>query len=129
MRRRLPLFVCVLLASACSPGCASDDGPRPIEPAVDLHSPSGTRRAQAVQLVAAEGARDHVPTLIELLDDRDATVRMQAHAALQEMTGHDTGYRPFEGRTARAAHVARWQAWWRDQQAQVAPATDGADGG
>lgn len=116
------LLTCVLLA-----GCASD-GTRPVEPGVDLYNPSGTRRAQAVQMVAASGDTAYVPELIALLDDRDETVRMQAHAALKQMTGHDTGYLPYEDRTARAEHVEQWRAWWALQDAGTPTPQAGDDG-
>ena len=120
--RPLLLAGAMLLVSAAG-GCASDEGPRPIDPAVDLHSPSGTRRAQAVQLVGQAGDHAYVPELIEMLDDRDETVRLQAHATLKALTGHDTGYRPFEDRAQRAEHVLAWQAWWaeRDEAGEGAP--------
>ena len=121
MRPPSLLVVCLVLA-----GCASD-GTRPVDPDVDLYAPSGTRRAQAVQLVAASGDTSYVPELIALLDDRDETVRLQAHAALKAMTGHDTGYLPFAGRAERAEHVARWRAWWSAEQGG-GPTTDGGAG-
>lgn len=108
------LLLCVLLV-----GCASEGTP-PVQPDVDLYSPSGTRRAQAVQIVAASGDTSYVPELIGMLDDQDETVRMQAHAALKEMTGHDTGYLPFESRAERAEHVREWQDWWELQNAEGA---------
>ena len=114
----------LLLAVALLAGCASG-GTRPVDPDVDLYSPSGTRRAQAVQLVADSGDRSYVPELIGLLDDRDETVRLQAHAALKEMTGHDTGYEPFADRATRAGHVEQWRAWWADQAEAAAPSGEG----
>lgn len=105
------LLPCLLAAWALLAGCASD-APRPVDPDVDLYSASGTRRSQAVQLVEASGDQAYVPELIAMLDDEDEAVRMQAHAALRAMTGHDTGYLPFEGRVERAEHIRRWQSWW-----------------
>lgn len=110
MRPPQLLLWCLLVA-----GCASE-GPPAVQPDVDLYSPSGTRRSQAVQMVATSGDTSYVPELIAMLDDRDETVRLQAHAALKEMTGHDTGYRPYEGQIERAEHVRAWQAWWASQQ-------------
>ncbi len=105
----------LVLLSLLLAGCASDDT-RPVDPDVDIYAPSGTRRAQAVQMVAAAGDASYVPELIALLDDRDETVRLQAHATLKEMTGHDTGYAPYMERAERAEHVARWRSWWETQQ-------------
>ncbi|MDA1193790.1 MAG: hypothetical protein O2894_01260 [Planctomycetota bacterium] len=115
---------CLLLLFLGLAACASD-GPRPIDPTVDLYSPSGARRAQAVQAVAAQGDRRLVPELIPLLDDRDETVRLQTHAALKELTGHDTGYAPYEGRAERGEHVRAWEAWWADQGAPTEAPREG----
>jgi len=113
---------CVLLV-----GCAGTEAERPVEPAYDLHHPDGVRRARAVQDVAARGDRRWVPDLIELLDDADETVRLQAGAALRQLTGHDTGYAPFLSRAERREHIARWRAWWAEQtQARGGPDTAGS---
>lgn len=123
-RRGLRAAAAGLLAAGLFAAGCSSSGPRPIDPSVDLHDPSGTRRAQAVQVVAAGRDLRHVEELIVLLDDPDETVRLQAGAALRSLTGHDTGYRPFLPRAERQAHVESWQAWWRDQGG-VAPAARG----
>jgi HEAT repeat protein len=104
----------LLLMALFVAGCASD-GPRPIDPAVDLFSPSGTRRSHAIQQVARSGDTDYVPQLISMLDDGDETVRLQAHAALRELTPYDTGYVPFAERAERARHMQQWEQLWAER--------------
>lgn len=123
VRLRLPLL---LSLGALLAGCASD-GTRPIDPAVDLSSPDGTRRAQAVQAVGVSGDTRYVSELIPMLDDPDETIRLQAHAVLRELTGHDTGYVPFGDQGERSAHVARWESWWAEQSADD-PSRLGSEG-
>ncbi len=124
---RVPLVLgalCLLIAA-----CAGTDAERPVEPAYDLHHPDGVRRARAIQTVVAQGDRRWVTDLIELLDDDDEIVRLQAGAGLKQLTGHDTGYAPFLSRSARRTHIERWRAWWATQEQQRgkddAPAADG----
>jgi HEAT repeat protein len=88
---------------------------------MDLHDPSGTRRAEAIQAVLRSGDRSQVSTLIEMLDDPDGTVRLQAGAALHDLTGHDTGYRPYLSRAERRKHVEAWRAWWRGESGGGTP--------
>jgi hypothetical protein len=62
-----------------------------------------------------------VPALIAALDDDDEAVRLSASATLREMTGHDTGYKPYLPRVDRQRHVALWRAWW-EGRSKAAPA-------
>jgi HEAT repeat protein len=100
------LLLGVLLAA-----CANDR-PRPIRPADDLRDPSSTRRVQAVSEVRRQRAAEHVPALIELLDDEDPAVRLVAGAALVDLTGRDTGYRPQADPAERRRQVEDWRRWW-----------------
>jgi HEAT repeat protein len=129
----------VWLACLVLGACASDHE-RPIDPARDLYAPSGSRRARAIQAVAAARETGYVPELIDLLDDPDATVRLQAGATLRELTGHDTGYRPFMPRAERETQMQAWRAWWaahgtgqatsgQDASGQDASAGGAAQGG
>lgn len=101
------------LLGAMLAGCASP--PRPIQPADDLASPNPSVRAQAVGEVARRGALEHVPAVIELLDDEDATVRLMAGRTLRALTGHDTGYRPYAAPDELRAQVEAWRAHWAAQ--------------
>jgi len=68
-------------------------------------------RAMAAELVRhrdRDAALRHVPRLIELLEDRSAEVRRQAHATLVALAGVDAG-----GEGSGAAE--RWRAHWRDK--------------
>ena len=92
--------------------CGSTPKPRPIEPGVDLHHPDPGRRALAVQQVAAAGDRSRVPDLIELLDDRDESVRLVAGGALTDLTGRAGSYEAFAPRAERLEAMAAWRAWY-----------------
>lgn len=94
-------------------GCSSP--PRPLRPAEDLASPNPSVRAQAAGEVARRGELEHLPAVIELLDDDDATVRLMAGRTLRTLTGHDTGYRPYASPDELRAQVALWRAWWAAQ--------------
>jgi HEAT repeat protein len=115
--RSAALLLGVLLAA-----CANDR-PRPIQPVHDLHDPSSTRRVQAVAEVRRLEAREHVPALIELLDDEDETVRLMAGTALKDLTGHDTGYRPHADAAERRRQVEEWRAWWAGRAGTGTPGT------
>jgi HEAT repeat protein len=112
----------VLLGVAA--GCGAEPSPRPVRPEFDLHHPSGTIRLHAIAQVAARRETSQVPALIERLDDEDPAVRLQAAAALREITGHDTGYEAYFSPAERQRHVGLWRAWWaaRSRAAPV-PAT------
>jgi hypothetical protein len=101
----------VLLLGVLLTACANDR-PRPIRPVEDLHDPSSTRRVQAVAEVRRLGSAEHVPALIEMLDDEDESVRLVAGATLKDLTGRDTGYRPYASPQERRRQVEDWRAWW-----------------
>lgn len=104
LRAAAPALLLLLLGA-----CASTDT-RPVQPEFDLHHPDAVRRTLAIHDVAARGDRRWLPDLIELLDDGDDTVRLQAGAALREMTGHDVGYQPFAEAAERRAAMDAWRA-------------------
>ena len=96
--------------------CGSTPKPRAIEPDVDLHHPDPGRRALAVQQVAADGDTTRVPDLIELLDDRDESVRLVASGALSDLTGREGAYQAFAPRAERLAAIEDWRAWYAAEQ-------------
>lgn len=100
----------VIVASIVG-GCGSDPL-RPVNPEYDLRDPSATRRLTAVSTVERTVDRTQIPTLIEMLDDDDASVRMTAGSTLKQLTGHDTGYRAYAPEEERRRHVALWRTWW-----------------
>jgi hypothetical protein len=83
----------------------------PVDLARPLASADPDVRALAAELVRHRErgtALRHVPRLLELLDDRSAEVRRQAHATLVALAGTDAG-----GEGAGAAE--RWGAYWREK--------------
>jgi hypothetical protein len=108
-------------AAAALAGCGGEPPPPPIRPQYDLHHPSGSVRAHAVSTVAAQRDTSHVPALIAALDDDDEAVRLSADATLKELTGHDTGYKPYLPRSERRRHVELWRGWW-EGRARAVPA-------
>jgi hypothetical protein len=103
----------VLVAGALAllVGCASDARPRPVEPARDLHDPDPGRRLAAVAIVAQTGDTTRYPDLVELLEDRDPSIRMAANRTLEDMTGRTTDYRAFDPVDVRRPYVEGWWAW------------------
>jgi hypothetical protein len=97
-----------------------------VSPATDLHHPSATRRLEAVAAVGTSRSTEHVPALIDLLEDEDVGVRMTASQTLTELTGRDTGYRPYGPAEERARQAAQWRAWW---SARSTSGSGGAAGG
>ena len=104
-----------LLLSACG-----STNPRAVQPETDLHHPSATRRLEAVATVTNSRDMGHVPALIEMLEDPDAGVRMTAGQSLKDLTGRDTGYRPYGPPEERARQAAEWRAWWASRRTGTA---------
>ena len=107
----------LLLLLAVLAACAGTPAPQPIEPETDLHHPDPGRRALAVQDLAERGDRRYLPDLIELLDDRDDSVRLVAGAALTELTGRESDYRAFAPRAQRLEAMGAWRAWYESSAA------------
>lgn len=105
------------LVLAALAACASDGGSTPIRPEFDLRHPDAGRRTDAIQEVARLRATQYVPDLIELLDDRDETVRLMAGGALRDLTGRDSGYRAFAAPEERRAQVLAWRRWYEARDA------------
>lgn len=121
-RLRSAALLLGVLLTACA-----NDRPRPIQPVEDLHDPSSTRRVQAVAEVRRLRSEEQVPALIEMLDDEDESVRLVAGATLKDLTGRDTGYRPYAGPEERRRQVEDWRAWWRSRaRAPLAPPSPGS---
>jgi HEAT repeat protein len=110
----LGLFV-LPLALLSLGGCGSTPKPRRIEAGTDLHHPDPKRRTRAVQDVAARHDAARIPDLIELLDDRDDSVRLVAAGALTELTGRESDYRPFAPRAQRLESQDAWRAWYESR--------------
>ena len=69
-------------------------------------------RRAAAWACACKESKAHIPELIGLLDDREATVAYTAHAALKELTGQKFPFDPKD----RAKAIAQWKQWWAKQQ-------------
>jgi hypothetical protein len=72
------------------------------------------RRAAALA-VAMKEDKAHTYRLIEMLDDREATVGHAAHAALKSLSGEDFGPARDATREEHAKVVLAWKAWWARQ--------------
>ncbi len=90
-------------------------GPRTFQ---DLQNPAPIVRARAVGLGREVPAAVAIPALIDRLEDADGVVRMTACEALRQRTGQDFGYVAWADPSDRAAAVARWRAWWQENQRQ-----------
>lgn len=108
-------------------GCGSTP-PHPLNPPHDLHSPIGAVRFKAATEAGRTRDRSLVPDLIPLLDDEDPSVRLAAGTALEEITGHRTGYLAYAPKEERVRQMATWRAWWASQGPRPA-APSGPGGG
>jgi hypothetical protein len=76
-------------------------------------------RRAAVRTCRLREEKALVPELIGLLDDGDAGVAREAHAALRQISGRDFGpARAADGDARRRAQAA-WRAWWEQRQRVV----------
>jgi hypothetical protein len=74
------------------------------------------RRAAALAC-ARKAAQEHVPDLLELLNDPEAVVVQAGRQALKELTGQDFGPEAGAGPGEHARAVAAWYDWWRKRPA------------
>jgi hypothetical protein len=72
------------------------------------------RRAAALA-VAMKEDKPHVYQLIEMLNDREATVARAAHAALKSLSNEDYGPAKDATPEQRAKAVLAWKDWWARQ--------------
>jgi hypothetical protein len=107
-----PLRALLVAAGAAFVAACGGSPVRPLRPEYDLRAPDPELRTRAVARVGATRDMTHVPTLIYLLDDDDAAVRAVAGATLLDLTGHDTGYRPYLEPVERRRHQEAWRIWW-----------------
>ena len=59
-------------------------------------------------------AREHIPALVQLLDDPEMDVVQTARVALTELTGEDFGPSSDADRSGRAEAVVAWRKWWKE---------------
>lgn len=82
----------------------------------DLKDPDAEIRAAAVVASEAKELREHIPLIIDKLDDLDPYVVRAALTVLKKMTKQDFG--PERGAT-REEHdkaVKEWKAWWENEK-------------
>jgi hypothetical protein len=72
------------------------------------------RRASALACAMRE-EKEHIPRLIELLNDPETHVSRAAYAALKSLSGKDFGPPKDAGRAEIAKAVTAWKAWWKEQ--------------
>ena len=121
------LLAGLLAVVATVTGCASDAQPKPVDPGRDLFDPNPGRRLQAVAVVASDQDRTQLPALVELLEDRDPSVRMAANRTLEDMTGRTTGYRAYDPPGTRRPYVEEWRAYLAHGDTGF-PMPDGGEG-
>lgn len=61
-------------------------------------------------------AKEHIPDLLQLLDDPERDVVQSARVALTELTGEDFGPIGDADHRSRADAVAAWRQWWKERQ-------------
>jgi HEAT repeat protein len=71
------------------------------------------RRAAALAC-GRKQATEHIPDLLQLLDDPEVAVIQAARTALKELTGEDFGPDEESGRRGRASAAAAWRKWWKE---------------
>lgn len=105
--RLAAVLILVFLIGACG-----GTPKKPLDIQAGLWDPNPAVRTDGINAVRQTRDLQQVPRLIELLDDDDGGVRMSAAAALEDMTGRQTDYRPWADAEERRAAVLDWRAWW-----------------
>ncbi|MBX3358927.1 MAG: HEAT repeat domain-containing protein [Phycisphaeraceae bacterium] len=91
----IPIAVC---------GCASAP-----PPSFDSYSPDS--RLNAIRIAVQSDDRRAIPSIVSLLDDDDAAVRLYAITSLKYFTGEDLGYDYAAPVWDRRVAVDRWVEW------------------
>jgi HEAT repeat protein len=63
-------------------------------------------------------AKEHIPDLLQLLDDPELDVVLSARVALTELTGEDFGPTRDVDHVGCVAAAEAWRKWWKDCQAK-----------
>ncbi|HTU19160.1 MAG TPA: HEAT repeat domain-containing protein [Gemmataceae bacterium] len=64
-------------------------------------------------------AKEHIPDLLQLLDDPEMDVVQSARVALAELTGEDFGPTRDADRSDRGKAVSDWRKWWKGNQGRT----------
>jgi len=75
----------------------------------------------AMRHLARAGSVEASPRMILALEDRSAEVRACAVESLERIAGMNFGFDPTSDRTANAAALSQWKAWWDGRGAMRAP--------
>lgn len=75
------------------------------------------RRAAALAC-GRKKAEEHIPDLLQLLDDPEVAVILAARKALHQLTGEDFGPSEETGRQGRIRAAAAWRHWWKEHQSE-----------
>lgn len=70
-------------------------------------------RRAAASACGHKKATEHIPDLLQLLDDPEVAVIQAARRALKELTAEDFGPDEAAGRRGRIAAAAAWRHWWQ----------------
>lgn len=71
-------------------------------------------RRAAASACGRKQVKEHIPDLLQLLDDPEAAVIQAARRALKELTGEDFGPTEETGRRGRTSAAAAWRKWWKE---------------
>lgn len=82
----------------------------------DLKDPDSEIRAAAILASEAKGLRDHIPLIIDKLDDVDPYVVRAAVVVLKKMTRQDLGPASGATREEHEKSVKDWKDWWENQK-------------
>lgn len=63
-------------------------------------------------------AKEHIPDLLQLLDDPEIDVVLSARVALSELTGEDFGPTRDTDQQGRTEAAEAWRKWWKERQAK-----------
>jgi hypothetical protein len=74
-------------------------------------------RRAAARACARKEASEHIPDLLELLNDPEALVVQAARQSLKELTGQDFGPELEADPNTHARAVAAWYGWWQKRPA------------
>jgi hypothetical protein len=81
-----------------------------------MEDPDTDVRVNAFDAMAELGCREAVPFLIDALDDESHRLRRVAQNSLHMITGRTFDYDADSEREERNQAIARWQAWWDEEQ-------------
>jgi HEAT repeat protein len=73
-------------------------------------------RSAAALACGRKIAKEHIPDLLQLLDDPEMDVVLSARVALTELTGEDFGPARDVDPQGRTEAAEAWRKWWKEHQ-------------